>query len=305
MFSETTRNEIAAAARAAGIEPAALLAVAEVESAGQVFAVINGCNEPLIRFEGHYFYRLLGENKRAIALNAALASPKAGGVPNPRTQEGRWKLLNRAATIDRQAAWQSTSWGLGQVMGAHWEKLGYRSVDTLVEEARSGAEGQARLMLRFIENNGMQALLNTHQWERFALRYNGPAYHKNAYHSKMAAAYKRYACNPSMTLTTPLKLGSSGAPVIGLQEALTQAGFAVETDGRFGFATHTALRAFQGAAGLTVDGIAGPMTFARLQELPKLERKSRFSFSDPLMWMQNTHCLAWIRSDRAVKSIEF
>lgn len=285
MFAEQVENEIISAARSAGVEPAALLAVAEVESDGQVFARIGGRNEPLIRFEGHYFHRLLGEEKRDAALHAGLASQHAGGVPNPRAQEGRWKLLNRAAMIDRQAAWRSTSWGIGQVMGDHWEWLGYKSVDALVAEARSGAAGQVALMLRFIEKSGMRDLLNAHDWERFALRYNGPAYERNNYHGKMAAAYRRHACVPARAIAAPLKRGASGAEVVNLQEALTRAGFQVSSDGRFGWATETALRAFQQEAGLTVDGIAGPATFSQLQAMFHLERKSRFSFAHSMMWM--------------------
>ncbi|WP_369294350.1 N-acetylmuramidase domain-containing protein, partial [Klebsiella pneumoniae] len=57
MFSKHTADAIEKAAREFGLEPKALLAIAEVESAGQVFARIDGRNEPLIRFEGHYFDR--------------------------------------------------------------------------------------------------------------------------------------------------------------------------------------------------------------------------------------------------------
>lgn len=289
MFSEQVRNEIISAARSAGVEPAALLAVAEVESGGQVFAKVQGRDEPLIRFGGHYFYRLLPAEKRAAALGAKIASKSAGGVPNPRTQEGRWKLLNRAAMIDRQAAWRSASWGIGQVMGDHFEWLGYRTVDALVEEARAGAAGQARLMLRFIEKSGLTALLNTHQWENFALRYNGPAYERNRYDERMASAYRSHARNPSLAITPPLRRGDAGEAVTRLQEALTAAGFAVDCDGRFGFATDAAVRTFQQKAGLAADGIAGTATLERLVSAPRLERKSRFALADPFMWMPNVY----------------
>lgn len=289
MFSDQVKNEIIATARAAGVEPAALLAVAEVESGGQVFAKVRGRNEPLIRFEGHYFHRLLAEEKRAVALRAGLASPSAGGVPNPRTQEGRWKLLNRAAMIDREAAWRATSWGLGQVMGDHFNWLGYKSIDALVQDARAGASGQVRLMLRFIEKSGMRELLNTHQWERFALRYNGPAYERNNYHERMATAYRRYAKGATLTISALLKRGASGDEVVRLQQVLTASGFAVNADGQFGFATDAAVRAFQKKAGLAADGIVGAATLAKLSATPKLERKSRFSFADPFMWMSNVY----------------
>ncbi|MGB6119966.1 MAG: N-acetylmuramidase domain-containing protein, partial [Mesorhizobium sp.] len=59
MFDDLTRNEIADAAKGLDIELAALLAVAEVESGGSAFALVEGRREPLIRFEGHYFDRRL------------------------------------------------------------------------------------------------------------------------------------------------------------------------------------------------------------------------------------------------------
>ena len=67
MFTAETIAEITGAAKDLDVEPAALLAVAEVESGGQAFALVEGRREPLIRFEGHYFDRRLSEQNRAIA----------------------------------------------------------------------------------------------------------------------------------------------------------------------------------------------------------------------------------------------
>ena len=138
MFTAETANEIEEVAQEFGIEPAALLAVAEIESGGSVFAMIDGKEEPLIRFEGHYFDRRLSGDAQEMARAAGLASPNAGEVANPASQAARWRLLARAAEIDRKAAYESVSWGLGQVMGAHWAWLGFADVDALVAEARDG-----------------------------------------------------------------------------------------------------------------------------------------------------------------------
>ena len=59
MFSKETIREISAVANTLDIEPAALLAIAEVESAGKAYALVKGRKEPMIRFEGHYFDRRL------------------------------------------------------------------------------------------------------------------------------------------------------------------------------------------------------------------------------------------------------
>ncbi|MBA3448175.1 MAG: DUF3380 domain-containing protein, partial [Pseudaminobacter sp.] len=86
MFTDETKREIEATAAELGVERAALLAVAEVESGGRAFAMVAGRAEPLIRFEGHYFDKRLSAAKRARARRENLASPIAGAVANPRTQ---------------------------------------------------------------------------------------------------------------------------------------------------------------------------------------------------------------------------
>jgi N-acetylmuramidase len=201
MFTQETISEIAAVARELGIEPAALLAVAEVESGGKAFATVEGRLEPLIRFEGHYFDRRLTPAKRQAARRQGLASPLAGAVVNPASQAERWKLLARASAIDRKAALESVSWGLGQVMGAHWAWLDYASVEALADEARNSVAGQARLMARYIAKAGLRAALIGRDWHAFARGYNGPTYRRFGYHTKIAAAYKRHAATQSRNRT--------------------------------------------------------------------------------------------------------
>lgn len=265
MFAKETIKDIAAVARAFNLEPAALLAVAEVESGGQVFAVVDDRPEPLIRFEGHYFDRRLTPEKQLRARAEKLASPVAGKIPNPRTQAGRWRLLKRASAIDRKAAYESVSWGLGQVMGAHWAWLGYDNVDELAEDARSGADGQARLMARYIEKAGLSGALTARNWNAFARGYNGPDYRRYRYHTRIAAAYETYrGGSPAADAATVLRLGDSGVAVRQLQLELTARGLITKTDGLFGRRTERAVREFQRNHGLVADGVAGPKTMAKL-----------------------------------------
>lgn len=191
MFDKAVMEEIGKVAQSLGIEAAALAAVAEVESGGRAFAIVEGRREPLIRFEGHYFDRRLKGEQQKVARLAGLASPTAGAVPNASAQAARWKLLARAEAIDRQAALESVSWGVGQVMGAHWRWLGYADVEALVAEARSGVAGQIRLMARFIEKSGLGPSLAARDWNAFARGYNGPGYRRHSYHTKLSMAYRR------------------------------------------------------------------------------------------------------------------
>jgi N-acetylmuramidase/Putative peptidoglycan binding domain len=258
MFTTDIIKKIIEAARAANIDPAALLAVVEVESAGKFFARVKGRDEPLIRFECHYFDRRLDAGQRVKAREAGISSPLAGKVLNPRSQEDRWALLERAAAFSRQAALESVSWGIGQIMGAHWKSLGFGSVEEMADLARSGAAGQIRLLILFLEKNSLVPMLNAHDWPGFARRYNGPAYRRYAYDTKLAIAYARHK--------------GAGAPALPeqsvkeLQHALSAAGFAADPTGIFDASTRTALIAFQKAHRLAPDGIAGPKTWVALRK---------------------------------------
>lgn len=65
-----------------------------------------------------------------------------------------------------------------------------------------------------------------------------------------------------------LKKGSTGDAVRELQTQLTQLGYDTKgIDGKYGDNTAAAVRAFQAAQGLTVDGMAGTQTRTRLKEL--------------------------------------
>lgn len=229
-----------------------LLAVIEVESGGRITARVGGRNEPLIRWEGHYFDRLCKPSVRAKARKEGLCSPKAGAIKNPPTQTGRWALLRRAAELDHAAAYESCSWGVGQVMGSHWHALGYESVEALVADARSGLEGQARLMARYIKHAGLGWALRAQDWPAFAEGYNGPAYSRYGYDRKLSAAYQRLIGAVPSTRE--------------IQERLAAAGIPVTVDGAMGPKTRAAIRAFQTGRGLKADGIVGPETWAALNE---------------------------------------
>lgn len=244
-----------------GHEPAAILAVAQIESGGRAGALVAGRLEPLIRFEGHYFDRRLSPADRKLARRAGIADPRAGAVANPRRQDERWALLRRAARIDRRAAYESVSWGVGQVMGAHWAWLGYASVDALAAEARSGLPGQVRLMLRYIRKAGLGAALRERDWRAFARGYNGPAFARRGYHRKLARAFRAYAAGPAGALGE----GARGPRVDDLQILLGAAGYPVAVDGLYGPRTRAALARFQAAAGLTASGRADPETMAALR----------------------------------------
>lgn len=246
-------------AKLLGLLPAALLAIIEVESNGVI-----GNPHPIIRWEGHYFDRLVPAKLRSVARAQKLASPKAGGIPNTKSQAGRYDILNKAAQIDKEAAYSSISIGVGQVMGAHAKDLGYTSAEAMFNRAKQGLAGQVELMLRFIKFNNLIDELQRLDWSAFARAYNGSNYAKNKYHTKMKEAYERYAgvtISPTKgSATNMIRMGSKGAKVREVQALLVRAGFTVKVDGDFGPSTKDAVILFQKKYKLEADGVVGPST---------------------------------------------
>ena len=154
-------------------------------------------------------------------------------------------------------------------MGAHWEWLGYGSVDALVAEARSGVHGQVRLMARYIEKANLVKALQEQDWVAFARTYNGPAYKKNRYDVKMQNAFLKFTEEKSSTLPTPIKddetspstgrlmFGAKGKLVRHLQRTLTRLGYVLVADGFFGLVTDRVVRQFQRDHLLAESGIVG------------------------------------------------
>ena len=175
------------------------------------------------------------------------------------------------------------SWGLGQVMGAHWAWLGFADVDALVAEAREGAAGQARLMARFIEKSGLTEAIRSQDWEAFAHAYNGPGFRRNAYHTKLAAAYRRHKGGEGVpgnsdgaaaeALPVVLGEGSMGDEVRDLQQKLSALGYPLAVDGIFGKDTEEAVRAFQRDHELGADGVAGPRTLDAIGKMLPFGRR--------------------------------
>lgn len=250
---------IQAQAKTLKVDPNVLLAIIEVESGGKI-----GNPNPIIRWEGHYFDRLVNAKIRDQARAQGLSSPTAGKIKNPNGQGARYAILDKAAALDKEAAYSSISIGVGQVMGAHAKDLGYTSAEAMFKRAKEGLDGQVELMIRFIVFNKLVDELQRLDWSAFARAYNGPAYRKNRYHLNMKEAYERYsgvAITPvNGSASNMIRMGSEGAKVREVQALLVRAGFPVKVDGDFGPSTKEAVENFQRKYKLTVDGVVGPET---------------------------------------------
>ena len=69
---------------------------------------------------------------------------------------------------------------------------------------------------------------------------------------------------PPAEIRRTLRSGSKGDDVRTLQRTLRSLGYTLEIDGKFGPITVQCVKSFQGTAGLSRDGVVGPMTWAAL-----------------------------------------
>lgn len=248
-----------------GVPAAWIAAVIAKESGGQTYATVCGEKRPLIRWEGHYFYQRLQGDALDQAIAKKLASPRAGAVKNPKEQADRWrKLVEPAYSIDTDAAHESMSWGVGQVMGAHWKRLGYASVADLVKAVCAGLYGQVDLMMRYCREFGLLDELARGDALGFARGYNGPKA-PQSYADGIERLAKEFGGEvKTAEVAGMLRLGMKGAKVRELQSLLNRTGAALKTDADFGPATKEAVLVFQRENGLKPDGVAGPETMRAL-----------------------------------------
>lgn len=183
--------DLVAAAKQLGVPLATIRAVNEVESRGQGF-LPDG--RPVILFERHVFFKQLKKHRVDPAPIAAkypsLCNPEAGGYRGGAAEEAR---LEQAKQIHQEAAYESASWGAFQVMGYHWQALGYASVYEFVKRMHESEAAHLDSFVRYVQHvPGLVAALKARKWATFAKGYNGPAYARNLYDAKLAQAYDKY-----------------------------------------------------------------------------------------------------------------
>ena len=226
-----------AASQALGVDTPALWSVITVETKGCGFLKDR---RPVILFERHIFHQRTQGRFDAAAPD--LSNPVAGGY-GP-TGETQYEKLTRAVALDRQAALESASWGLGQIMGFNAKLAGFAAAEAMVTAMIDSEDAQFIAMAEFIRGSGLADALQQKDWPTFARRYNGPDFQKNLYDQKLAQAYARYT-----TGSLP------DVDVRAAQLYLTYLGYAPGgVDGVPGQNTRSALMRFQTAQQLPATG---------------------------------------------------
>jgi len=193
--------------REIGVGEDEIHAILDVESAGSGF---DAKGRPKNLYEPHVFWRLLGPGPdRDAAAKAGLAYPKWKPGEYPKDSYPR---LIAAMRINEEAALQSASWGLGQVMGFNHAKAGYGSAKAMVEAFLDDEEKHLQAMIRFIVNAGLDDELRRHDWRGFAKGYNGKGFEKNGYDKKLAASFARWQKIKDTPIPASQPLGIRRAP---------------------------------------------------------------------------------------------
>lgn len=195
MQKKLTHQDYRDVAEQNGLTVAHIKAVVEVESLGDGF---NKFGKPVILFEGHKFHKYTEGRFSEDPRYKDISYPRWTKKWYTGTQEGEYDRLQRAVALDIEAALKSTSWGLFQIMGFNYAKLGYKSVAEFVAQMGSDEREQLEAFIRFIKNTkrkGKTLLqhLKEENWEQFAIGYNGAGQARNKYSEKLKKAYEKYS----------------------------------------------------------------------------------------------------------------
>jgi hypothetical protein len=226
---------LAAATGTIAVQPAELWTVLRVETSGWGFLPDR---RPKILYERHIFHRLTGGRFD----DGDISDPKRGGYGATGADE--YDRLARAMALDRGAALQSASWGVGQIMGQNFALAGFGDIEAMVAAMSDSEDAQLTAVASFLSGSKLAAALQAHDWPAFARGYNGPSYKKNNYDTKLQQQFQKYSVGPMPDLS-----------VRAAQLYLTFLGFDPgPVDGALGSLTGKALAAFQTRQGLPATG---------------------------------------------------
>lgn len=192
-----TLDDFKAAAARLRCGVAEVRAVAEVEAPNGGFR--PGGQEPVILFEPKIFSELTGgrfDGQRARALPpkySLISSPHAPGPGEYGPESAQHARLQAAATLDREAALKSASWGMFQILGRYYEEAGFESLRAFVNAMYLGVDAHLAAFVSLVLHRKLDDDLREHRWADFARRFNGAGYKRNRYDEKLAAAFAKWS----------------------------------------------------------------------------------------------------------------
>lgn len=191
--------DIAKIANAYGFEYAMVKAFVEVESNG--FGFLTNTRATIL-FERHKFYKEVKERfgvahaEQLKRDHPDICNTQPGGYLG---KEGEWRRLEKAMKLSQvngeyvDLAIKSASWGMGQIMGFNYAKMGYKTVYEMFSAAMKSEYTQIDMMMRFCSSEpGIVKAMKNKDFPTLAKLYNGPNYKVNNYDTKLKNAYEKY-----------------------------------------------------------------------------------------------------------------
>jgi len=194
-YSRLTEEDYREVAEELGVEVAAIKAVVDIE-AGAAHQGFWAPGKPIINFDLS-MYRRAAKKYGVNLAKAQKSSPVIFARPNIRRygsqQAAQQARLDAARAINDAAAVEGTFWGMFQIGGFNWKKLGFSSPAEMAEAMSRSEREQLEIFARFICEFNMLKDLRNKNWLGFALKYNGPRARSRGYHTRMAKAYAKHS----------------------------------------------------------------------------------------------------------------
>ena len=147
-----------------GIEAAALASFIMTETGGKGFDDKTG--KILIQFEPKWFKK-----------HVPYAPSGLWSVNKVDVQSKEWIAFNDAFAKNADGAMLSTSIGLGQIMGFHYKRLGFKTVGEMWDHAKKSLENQVWQICQFIQTDrDLKQAIIFKDWHKIAKIYNGSGY---------------------------------------------------------------------------------------------------------------------------------
>jgi len=185
-YTKLTDEDFRIVADELGVEIAAIKAVVLIE-AGKQMKGFYAPGVPVVNFDNAMYRRCLGKAKGGKGdKNAKVPAGLSGYALR------EWTQLTNARRKNSDAANMGTFWGMFQIGGFNYKLCGCKNVDEMVELMSKSEFSQLELFAKFITNSGMLPDLQSRNWAGFARKYNGASYASRGYHTRMAAAYRKF-----------------------------------------------------------------------------------------------------------------
>lgn len=185
MKNKINEQDYINAAKQLNVEVAMVKAFAKKEAKSSGFITDS---EPRILFERHKFH------KKTQGIYSSkypdISNKTPGGYGKESAQH---KRLQKASSLNRNAALESTSWGLFQILGENWKDLGYSTLQSFINSMYESEQKQLDAFIRFIKVNKIDVDMRNKNFKNIARKYNGPNYAINNYDKDLEKYYNQFS----------------------------------------------------------------------------------------------------------------